>query len=81
MNTAYTVTAALEVLVFRTNIRFKKDLKLIGPVLDKQAGVQRWNVDREDSDKVLRVESRTLRAGDIIQLVTRAGFDCEELPE
>lgn len=81
MNTAYTVTPALEVLVFRTNIRFKKDLKLIGPVLDKQSGVQRWNVDREDSDKVLRVESRTLRAGDIIQLVTRAGFDCEELPE
>lgn len=81
MNTAYMATAALEVLVFRTNIRFKKDLKLIGPVLDKQAGVQRWNVDREDSDKVLRVESRTLCAGDIIQLVTRAGFDCEELPE
>ncbi len=80
MNTAYT-TETLGVLVFRTNIRFKKDLAMIAPLLDKQPGVQRWNVDREDADKVLRIESRTLRPEEVIQLVTRAGFDCEELPE
>ncbi|WP_119078720.1 hypothetical protein [Chitinophaga alhagiae] len=81
MHTGYMVDTGLEVLVFRTNIRFKKDLRLIGPVLDKQPGIQRWTVDREDSDKVLRIESRALRAQDVIRLVTRAGFDCEELPE
>lgn len=80
MNTAYTLDATT-VLVFRTNIRFKKDLRMIASVLDKQPGVQRWNVDREDTDKVLRIESRTLQPLDIIRLVTRAGFDCEELPE
>lgn len=80
MNTAYTLDATA-VLVFRTNIRFKKDLRMIASVLDKLPGVQRWNVDREDTDKVLRIESRTLQPLDIIRLVTRAGFDCEELPE
>ncbi|WP_343703502.1 hypothetical protein [Chitinophaga sp.] len=81
MNTSFMTDTGLEVLVFRTNIRFKKDLQLIGPVLDKQPGIQRWTVDREDSDKVLRIETNSLLARDVIQLVTHAGFDCEELPE
>lgn len=81
MNTGYTVEPGLEILVFRTNIRFKKDLRLIGPALNDQPGIRRWNVDREDTDKVLRIESRTLQAEDVIRIITKAGFFCEELPE
>lgn len=81
MNNGYIAEPITEVLVFRTNIRFKKDLRQVGPFLDKEPGIQRWNVDREDSDKVLRIEARDLLPQDIIHLITRAGFFCEELPE
>jgi hypothetical protein len=81
MNNDYTVEPALKVLVFRTNIRFKKDLRQVSPVLDKSPGIMRWNVDREDSDKVLRIESLGLQPEDIIHFITRAGYFCEELPE
>lgn len=75
------IITGTDVLVFRTNIRFKKDLRVVGTVLDKTPGVERWNVDREDTDKVLRIESRNTQPADIIQIVTAAGFFCEELPE
>jgi hypothetical protein len=75
-----TFTNAPEVLVFRTNIRFKQDLRQIGPVLEKEPGVLKWNVDREDTDKVLRIEASELTPEKVIQLVSREGFLCEELP-
>ena len=81
MNNDYIVEPAPEVLVFRTNIRFKKDLRQVSPVLDKEPGIHRWNVDREDTDKVLRIESLRLQPKDIIHLITGAGYFCEELPE
>lgn len=80
MNTAYLTATGREVLVFRTNIRFKKDLRQIGPVLEKEPGVLKWNVDREDTDKVLRIESIQVTPETIIQLISREGFFCEELP-
>lgn len=81
MNKGYIVGPSPEILIFRTNIRFKKDLRQVGPVLDNQPGIHRWNVDREDSDKVLRIEAQRLLPQDIIHLITRAGYFCEELPE
>jgi hypothetical protein len=81
MNTGFTIEPGVEVLIFRTNIRFKKDLRLVSAALGKITGVLRWNVDREDTDKVLRIESSSLQPADVIQLITAAGFQCEELPE
>lgn len=81
MNTGISIKPDVEVLVFRTNIRFKKDLRLVSTKLDNVPGIQRWNVDREDTDKVLRIECHSIRPEDIIQLITTAGFHCEELPE
>ena len=81
MNNDYIVEPGLAILVFRTNIRFKKDLRQVSPVLDKEPGIRRWNVDREDTDKVLRIESLHLQPEEVIHLITRAGYFCEELPE
>lgn len=75
------ITTHTDVLVFRTNIRFKKDVRDVGNVLDTIPGIRRWNVDREDTDKVLRIESQQLSPAVVIEIVTAAGFFCEELPE
>lgn len=81
MNNGFSMETGVEVLIFRTNIRFKKDLRPVSAVLDKMPGILRWNVDREDTDKVLRIESRSIPPADIIKNITRAGFHCEELPD
>lgn len=69
----------MNVIVLKTNIRYKKELKTVAPVLDTVSGITRWNVALDDSDKVLRVESETLAARDIIAQVNALGFRCEEL--
>jgi len=71
----------VQVWVFKTNIRFKKDLLLIAPLLDRAPAILNWNVDRSDVDKVLRIESLHLQAQEIISLVQQAGYHCEELPD
>jgi hypothetical protein len=71
----------LRVLVFKTNLRFKKDIRLISPVFNREAGILRWNVDTRDVDKVLRIETNGLTEKEVIALVTGAGYCCEELPD
>jgi len=71
----------VQIWVFKTNIRFKKDLLLIAPLLNRTSAILNWNVDRGDVDKVLRVESLHLQAQQIIDLVQQAGYHCEELPD
>ncbi len=81
MKNGYSVAAGTDILIFRTNIRFKKDLRQVSPALNNEPRIRRWNVDREDSDKVLRIESGSLKVQDVIDLINRAGYFCEELPE
>ena len=69
------------VLVFKTNLRFKKDIRQVQPLLDNHRGILAWNVDRNDIDNVLRIEAMHVQAHDIIGLLTNAGYFCEELPD
>lgn len=71
----------LQVLVFKTNLKGKKDLLAVAPLLEKQPGIQRWNVDQHDIDNVLRIETFSLTPQYIESLVRNAGFCCEELPD
>lgn len=70
-----------QVLVFKTNLQYKKDINQLAPVLNIFRGILRWNVDMNDIDKVLRIETKQLVAQDIIRLVRGAGYFCEELPD
>ncbi|MBS1915220.1 MAG: hypothetical protein JST87_03025 [Bacteroidetes bacterium] len=72
---------AVYVLIFKTTIRFKKDVKNIAPILDAEHSVIKWNVDRSDVDHILRVESFNNNINHIIKLMNTAGYDCEELTD
>ena len=53
-----------QILIFRTSITKRRDIKLVGSLLAKFPQITRWNVDFEDWEKVLRIEcsiSETLR--------------------
>ena len=69
------------ILVFKTNIRFKKDIKIIGTFLSGYKPVIRWNVDRKDTDNILRIESESGDPLEIIKTINKAGYHCEELPD
>lgn len=68
------------ILVFKTSIRYKKDIKLISPVLDEHHAILKWNIDQADIDNVLRIESTTNNSSTIIEIINKTGFFCEELP-
>ena len=44
------------ILIFRTSIVRKQDVKRVGTLLAKYPQIHKWNVDFEDWEKVLRVE-------------------------
>jgi hypothetical protein len=71
----------LGVLVFKTNLVSAKDIHRISPLMVDTPGILRWNVDEHDIDNVLRIETSWLLPGDIIRVVTDAGYLCEELPD
>jgi hypothetical protein len=50
-------------------------------LLDGRDSISRWNIDLEDIDKVLRIESNDIELTEIVQLIHNAGFQCEELAD
>lgn len=71
----------IDVLVFKTDIAGKSDCENIGQILKHDGRIKTWNVDQDDIDNVLRIESSEMSPAEVIDLVTRLGYICEELPE
>jgi hypothetical protein len=71
----------MTILVFKTDIHFKKDIKRIEPVLNAHPAIFKWNIDTNDIDNVLRVESAAGNPATVIDLINEKGYFCEELPD
>ncbi|MGC4038934.1 MAG: hypothetical protein QM764_23450 [Chitinophagaceae bacterium] len=71
----------MAILIFKTNIRFKKDLKKVEPVLNSIDTITKWNIDQKDIDKILRIESITDEQDEIIKSLQQEGYFCEELED
>jgi hypothetical protein len=72
---------AVDILVFKTNICFKKDIRRIALLFDNHPSITKWSIDVTDIDKVMRTESMDILPCEIIRLVQSTGFYCEELPD
>ena len=70
-----------DILIFETNIRFKKDITKVKPLINNEGRIKKWNVDQQDCGKILRIESVDLNPDDIIKLITQAGYSCAELTD
>lgn len=66
----------MEVFVFKTNIKNKKQIKELKNQLDDCG---KWNFDLDDCDKILRVEGSKIIAITIIKILHTRGYECEEL--
>ena len=69
----------MEILVFKTNLRYRKNILHAGDFLNNLQGIIRWNVDLHDRDKVLRIEAQDLSPRIVESTLSRAGYNCEEL--
>jgi hypothetical protein len=69
------------VLVFKTNIALREQVSKVAALLNENAAVKKWTIDLGDIDRVLRIETDQLQPEDVIALVGKAGFWCEELPD
>ncbi len=70
-----------KILVFKTNLESETDCQILHVLFETDAQIVSWNVDLEDTDRVLRIESASHSSACIIQKVTQAGYICEELPD
>lgn len=68
------------VLVFKTSVSKKKEVKHLRPVLNELLPKgDCWNFDLEDCDNILRVETHTLHPTLILNALQTRGYFCEEL--
>lgn len=66
------------ILLFKTNIQTSDDKMLIAKVMEKHK-IEQWTVDQQDVDCVLRIVSPILKLDEVIELVSKNGYQCEEL--
>lgn len=67
------------ILLFKTNISSPADKQSLQPVLDGHSCIKQWNVDLNDCDYVLRIESESLNHQQVIHILNHHGFECSEL--
>lgn len=71
----------MKILVFKTNIRYKKQVNAVTKHMNTIDGIVRWNVDLDDRDKILRIETNSLSPRVIENTLLQAGYSCEELED
>ncbi len=67
------------ILVFRTSIRGKRDVKSLASVLNSYPQITRWNVDLEDWEKVLVVKCTGISPEEISEALAEIGIYIKEL--
>jgi hypothetical protein len=65
--------------IFKTSVASNQDLNKVKPYLNSLMNDLQWTIDLFDSDRILRVISSVNKNDEIISVVTRLGYDCENL--
>ena len=63
---------------FKTNINCGNCIASVTPFMNKEIDIESWEVDTENPDKILTVET-DLEAAEVISIVNEAGFKAETL--
>ena len=68
-----------ETFVFKTNINCDGCVAKVTPILNTTDGIETWNVDTTNRDKILSVTPNNISKKEIIDTVQKAGFKIEAL--
>ena len=68
----------MNTLKFKTNIKCTGCLASVSPNLNKTAGENNWQVDLNDVDRILTVETDRAES-EIIAAIKEAGFEAQQV--
>jgi copper chaperone CopZ len=71
----------MEELKFKTNINCNNCIRAVGGFLDDVLGIESWEVDTDNPDKILTVKGEVLEPDAVIEAVEDAGFDIVQQKE
>ena len=69
----------MQILVFKTNLTTTTHINTIGNTLNVHPAIQKWNVDLQDCDNILRIVTNDIAPKDVETILLDAGYYCEEL--
>jgi len=64
---------------FKTTIKCSGCLEKVTPHLNKTEGVEDWEVDLKNPNKVLTVESNGATEGQVISMLQNLGYEAEPI--
>jgi hypothetical protein len=67
------------IYVFKTSIKSRSQLRKLKPQIDRILPNGKWNLDFQDSDKILRIDSEQVVGLTLIDLLKSHNVHCEEL--
>ena len=67
----------MNTLKFKTNINCGGCVARVTPFLDKQEGIASWEVDTDNEDKILTVQSSGVSSADVEATLKKIGFRAE----
>lgn len=66
-------------LKFKTNINCMGCVAKVTPTLNEISEIENWEVDVQNKDKVLTIETQSLNQNEIVAAVEKAGFKIEKI--
>ena len=69
----------MKTLTFKTNINCGGCVKAVTPQLNQVDSITSWQVDTDNPDKILTVESQTGDPQSVLAAVKKAGFQAEPM--
>ncbi|MBA3971163.1 MAG: hypothetical protein H0X46_03305 [Bacteroidetes bacterium] len=67
------------VFVFKTNINTLEQIERTEIILSGRSDIKKWNIDLEDCDKVLRIETSKKEIESVLGILMPYQIYCEEL--
>lgn len=70
----------MKTLKFKTNIKCGGCIAAVTPFLTKVQGIESWEVDTVNPDKILTVHTDNLDPEDVLTAIKAAGYNAESIP-
>ncbi len=68
-----------QILKFKTTLSCNGCKSKLAPFLNEAEGISSWELDLENEDKILTVNSAGITQGEVKKLIEKAGYDAEAL--
>jgi copper chaperone len=69
----------MKTLKFKTNINCGGCVSKVTPFLNKQDGIESWEVDTTNANKILTIESKGATEEDVKATLQKVGFKAESI--